>query len=819
MHQIIQDLRYGLRLLLKSPIFTVVAVLSLAIGIGASTSIFSFFNEKLLSPLPAAVKDPDRLMRIYTRQEKIIDRSPLYCSYSEYAYYKDQNPAFSDMLAYANRNRFSLHSGDDAAYIEGSYVSGNYFSLLGIQPCMGRNIAPDDDRPENNRPVAVISYAFWKKFFKLDPSIAGREIQLNRMSFVVIGVAPEKFTGIDSMPLVNASDIFVPLAMKTQLDPNIKNLSLQLIGRLKPGKSLAQAQTVMQVRFKERPSAYSSLWGVQQIFVSSANQLDPMIERDLLKIWGLVLVMTVIILWIPCANVSSLLLVRAIERRKEIAVRAALGAGRRRIIRQLLTEALLLGAFAGAVGPLLATWIIPILAGNLDSNSLFASGLNLDKKVLCFTIVLSILTSMVFGLIPALHTMRINLTSALKDQENSKFKVFRFLGARNLLVILNIAGSLAVLAIAGLIIQRVEKSNRVELPLNPDTLLTIPLHLNPNEYLKERARQFNVQLMARLQTLPRIHSAGIAGKRTFLQRLYTPGNKSTPANIILAGKNYFRSINTQIVRGRDFSTSEFQSPGDGVIVNETTARLFWPGQEALGRQLQSDLTIFNPGVLGKLGQKTMFTVIGIVRDSVLSEDGSISGAQKPIAYLPLPETSNDEMTLFIRTVGNAKILASSIRQIISDLEPGLPITSIQTLSERIETSKKQERYGLILLIALGFLALGLACMGLYAVVSYAVGRRTQEIGIRIALGAAHTTVLRQLIGEGLQLTAIGLMVGLFAAWAIARFMESSDIPITPSDPLMYLAACLLLIPVAVGACYLPARKAVRANPMTALKYE
>jgi macrolide transport system ATP-binding/permease protein len=816
----IQDVRYGLRLLIKSPIFTAVAVLSLAIGIGVSTSFLSFIDKKLLSPLSEAVKDPDRLARIYVHQTQINYPISLFATHSDYLFYRDKNPAFSDMLAYASHRRYSVQSDKDAAYIRGIYVSGNYFTLLGVQPCQGRNIMPADDRQGNSKPVAVISYPFWNRFFKSDPSITGKEVQVNRISFTIIGVAPENFTDIGGILESNSSDIYIPLAMQIELEPKIKDMALELIGRLKPEANLAQAQAVMQARYNHRP-ANSIPLPYQQLIVSSANQIHPVVKKELLKILGLALLMIVIILWIPCANVSSLLLVRAIERRKEIAVRAALGSSRLRILRQLLTEALLLAAFAGAVGPLLATWMIHILSSRSDAIfAAYGSGLSLDKNVLCFTIVLSFSTSLVFGLIPAFHMMRIDLTSALRDQEKSKLKAFRFLGARNLLVITNIAGSIAVLVIAGLIVQHVEKSNRVELPVNPEALLMIPLHLDPIDYSSERARQFRVQLLARLKALPQINSASLTGINTY-QRLYAVESKSMQADIFFTDDSYFKSVNTPIVRGRDFLASEFQSIGEGAIINETTAKLFWPGQEALGRRLQSGYPLQYPGSrLAWPSRKTEVAVVGVVKDSPLGPEGAISESPKPMVYLPLLETSNNEMWLYVRTTGNAKSMASSIRQTITDLEPGLPISNIQTLAEQIEISKKQERYGLMLLVALGLMALGLASMGLYAVVSYSVGRRTQEIGIRMALGAAYATVLRQLLREGLKLITVGLATGLFAAWAIARFLESTgNIPVKSSDPMMYAAACLLLIPVAVAACYLPARRAVRANPAATLKYE
>lgn len=810
----LQDLRYGLRLLAKSPVFTAAAVLSLAIGIGANTAIFSLVNEMFLRPLPVAVKKQNNLVRLFTRDQR--DSRLEDFSYPDYIDYKDQNPVFSDILAYTPVEQFSLQLGDKAEYIYGSRVSGNFFSLLGVRATLGRSLTPDDDRVQGGQSVAVVSYRLWKTSFNGDPSIVGREMRLNRVPLTIIGVAPERFTGI--LPGL-AFDIYIPLTMWSQLKPEANSLTdrkvrwLELIARLKPGIGLAQARAAMQTRARQLQMSYPDANENREIYVAPISQRHPKMQVGAATAIGVLLAfLTILVLLIACSNIANLLLARAIDRRKEIVLRAALGASRSRIARQLLTEAISLSLLGGAAGLLLAGWMTDILASaKLPLDLPIAMGWSLDGTVLCFTVALSIVTGLLFGSIPSLHVMRFDLTSALKDQESQAFQLFHRFGARNLLVIGQIAGSFIMLIMAGLMLQGLKHESKADFGFKANSLLLIPLHLDISGYTGVQAQKFNSELSARLESLPDIHSASRAlmpplSLASWRDPVVVPGyeyrsGESKQLDYNQVGRDYFKTLNIPFVRGRDFSGS----PAAEVVINETMARHFWPGREALGQEMRFE------------GSKVpQLCVIGIVKDTVLGGAGSPA---KPFAYVPIPENYNGEFTVLIRTMGSAKSMATTIRRIVSELDPGLPVANMRTLSDQLDTSLMQVRGSAILLALLGLLALGLASMGLYGVVSYAVSRRTREIGIRLAIGGQRAAVFRQLISEGVRLMVIGLAIGFILAQAIAHAAQSALNTISASDPLAYLGACLLLGIVALCACCVPIRKALKADPMSALRCE
>jgi predicted permease len=814
MADIWQDLRYGLKLLAKSPVFTVAAILSLAIGIGANTAIFSLVNEIFLRPLPVAVKKQDSLVRLFTRNSKESRLEDF--SYPDYIDYKDQNPVFSDILAYTPVEQFSLQSGNKAEFIYGSRVSGNFFAVLGIQATLGRNLTPGDDRAQGGRPVAVVSYRLWDRFFNQDPSIIGKAIRLNRIPLTVVGVAPERFTGV--LPPL-AFDIYVPMAMWAQLKPDANLLTdrkaqaLELIARLNPGAGLGQAQAAMQTRARQLQLSYPDTNKDRGVYISPISQKHPKMQTGETTAIGILLAfLTMLVLLIACSNIANLLLARAIDRRKEIVLRAALGAGRGRILRQLLTEAILLSLLGGAAGLILAGWLTEILASaKLPLDLPIAMGWSLDKTVMGFTAVLSIFTGLLFGSLPALHAMRFDLTSAMKDKDAQSFGLFRRFGARNLLVIGQIAGSLVMLVMAGLMMQSLKRESKADFGFNSDSLIMIPLNLSLNSYTESQARHFNSELLRRLASLPGIHSAGLARVAPLSLALFgdpaiVPGHEYQPGESkrLLYNQvsgDYFKMLNIPFMRGREFSALE----RTGIVINETMARHYWPNLEALGQEIRFDFP-----------KAPSLHVVGIVKDSGMEGSGS---SVKPFAYVPLPESNKDEVTAMIRTIGSANTMMPAIRRILSELDPELPLTNMRTLSQQLDVSLMQVRSSAILVGLLGLLALTLASMGLYGVVSYAIGRRTREIGIRIAIGAQRATILRHLISEGLRLIAVGLVIGFLFAQIIAHIAESALNGISASDPLAYLGACLLLCVITLGACYMPARKALKADPMTALRCE
>jgi macrolide transport system ATP-binding/permease protein len=814
MSTLLQDIRYGLRLLVKTPVFAATAILSLAIGIGANTTVFSVVNEFFLRPLPAAVMDQKSLVRMFARNQK--DSRFDEFSYPEYVDYSDHNQVFSDILAYTFFEQFSMQSGERTEYVYGSRVSGNFFTMLGIPASLGRTLAPDDACVSGGSPVAVISYRLWKRFFNSDPSVVGKEIRLNRASLTIVGVAPERFTGM--IPGA-AFDIYAPLTLRLQSksDENFltdrKVRQLDLIARLKPGIALNQARAAMEIRARQIQLSFPTGDGDRDVYVAPISQRHPkMAAGQVTAIGVLITLPTILALLITCANIANLMLARAIDRRKEIVLRAALGARRGRIVLQLLTEAVLLSLLGGLAGLLMAGWWIDGVATlTISSDFPIAFSCSLDKTVLFFTAALAIFTGLLFGSIPALHAMRFDLTSALKGHEQQTFRIFRLFGTRNLLLIGQIAGSLVMLVMAALMLQSLKHETTVDFGFQPDNLLLVPLHLDINGYSETQARQFNTELFARIESLPGVHSASRAhvpplSLASWQDPAIVPGytyrpGESKQLHYNIVGPNYFKVLNIPFARGRDCSAV----PDAEVVINETMAQHFWPGQEALGRQFRFDW-----------GNMPMLHVVGIVKDTVIGGAGS---PPKPIAYLQMPANYNRDTYILIRTVGSAKTLQSETRRSISSLDPGLPIGNMRTLSEQVDSYLVEVRGMARLLAYLGLLSLGLASMGLYGIVHYAVGRRTREIGIRIAMGAQRSAVLRQLISEGMRLMGIGLAIGFLLAQAIAHMAQSAFGSISASDPLAYLGASLLLGVVTFGACYIPARKALKTDPMISLRCE
>jgi predicted permease len=629
-------------------------------------------------------------------------------------------------------------------------------------------------------------------------------------------VAPERFTGV--LPGV-AFDIYVPLTTWAQLKSETKLLTdrksrwLELIARYKPGVGLSQARSVMQTRARQLQISYPEADENREIFVAPISQKHPGMQTGAATAIGILLAsLTVLVLLIACSNIANLLLGRAVDRRKEIVLRAALGASRSRIARQLLTEAILLSLLGGVAGLILANWITDILASvKFPLDLPIAMGWSLDGTVLCFTAALSILTGLLFGSMPALHAMRFDLTSALKSQETQTYRLFRRFGARNLLMIAQIAGSLAMLVMAGLMLQSLKHESKADYGFNTDSLLLIPSNLGLQGYSESQARQFNSELLLRLKSLPGIHSAGWArmaplslGK--FGDPVFVPGHeyRTGESKVLffnLVGGDYFKTLNIPFMSGRDFSG--FQATE--VVINETMARHYWPNKDALGQELR----FFYPDGPPR-------HVVGVVKDGIMENAGS---SAKPYAYVPMPENNRGEMTVLVRTIGSARNMEPTIRRVISELDPELPMTNMRTLSDQLNISLMQVRGGALFVGLLGLLALGLASIGLYGIVSHAVGRRTREIGIRVAMGGQRATVLRQLMYEGVRLMIIGLSIGFMVAQIIAHIAQSALGSISASDPLAYLGAFLLLGAVTLSACYIPARKALKVDPMVALRCE
>ena len=814
-----QDLRYGFRMLRKSPGFTAVAVLSLALGVGVNTSVFSFVNAVLLRPL-VGVSDPDRLVWL---------RAP--ASYPDYQDYGDQNDAFSGLLASGGRTDFSLHSDGQPERVQGEFVTANYFSVLGVEAALGRTFLAEEDHPSGTHPVVVISYNLWQQRFGADPNLVGKDIRLNGLSSTVVGVTAKGFIGKEvGLPV----DLWVPLVMYSQLKPpavarnttgsdrlNDRNTHwLHVVGRLKPGVSLKQAEASMTGIAERLAEAHQSvkkderLRAVELLPVSGG--LDPRDRLEALPIAGILMVIVGLVLLTACANVASLLLARASLRQREIALRQALGAGRPRLIRQLLTESLMLSLLGGAVGLLLASWSSDLLLAVSRATPLANLDVSLDSRVLTFTLLISLLAGIIFGLAPALQTSRSDLLPALKGEGGVLVRSSRRYRLRNLFVIAQVTLSLVLLIGAGLFIRSLQNASAINPGFNAENGLLVPIDLALLRYPEARGQAFYRQLVDQIKDLPGVEQVSLMRfvplGLSFAQReIIVPGSNLTSANRSQAGFNivgsdYFQTMGIPIVRGREFSDGDRDGAPGVVVINQTLAQQFWPGENPIGKQVS----------FGGGPKDPRFEIIGVASDSKYSTLGE---RPRPFIYQPLLQSYEGGMTLVARTETDPAGMIEAVREKIQSLDSNLPVSGVQTLAEQVSFSLFPARVGAMFLGIFGLLALVLATTGVYGVISYTVSQRTQEIGIRIALGARSSDVFSLVIRQGMILVLVGISLGLAASLAVTRLVSSFLYGMSATDLTTFAGVSVLLMTVALVACILPARRATKVDPMIALRYE
>ena len=836
-----QDIRYGGRMLWKSPGFTAIAVLSLALGIGANTSIFSFVNAVLLRALPVA--EPAQLVYVFSS-----NRNTPYnvASYPDYVDYRDKNEVFSALTAYASIT-LSLNSNDQADQISGQIVTGNYFDTLGVRAQVGRTFLPEEDTTPGGHPVAVISYGLWQSRFAGDPQITGRQLLLNGQSFTIVGVAPAEFNGAAAG---QTNDIYVPMAMQALVRPPRGGYSgemnpdllarrgprwLNMVGRLKPGVSAAQAQAAMSTLAAQLAQSYPDTNREVSATVSPVSKGDPTERGTLLSVAGLLLAVVGLVLLIACANVANLLLARAASRRKEISIRLALGASRGRLIRQLLTESVLLALLGGAGGLLLAVWLIDVMRTYSPPGNFFpvAFDFSLDKSVLAFTLLLSVITGLIFGIAPALQASKPDLVAALKDETamlpGSHGSVARRFTLRNLLVVAQVALSLVLLISAGLFLRSLQQAQRIAPGFNSEHVLTMPLNINLLRYTKTQGQEFYRQVLERVAALPGVQSAtltrtpplsGASRQSTVLiagregpdrggnSETTGGGREDVANNVTLASSvalNYFQTLSIPLLRGRDFNAQDVEGAPGVVIINETFAKRYLPNQDPLGARVSLN------GAQGP-----WLEVVGLARDGKYITLGE---APAPFLYQPLAQRHESGMTLLVRTNGDPASYVSAVRGAVQSIERNLPLANARTMPELLRTSLFPARMGAVLLGVFGLLALLLASVGLYGVMSYSVSRRTREIGIRMALGAQRSDVLRLVLRESMTLVAAGMLLGLIAAFATTRLLAGFLYGVSPTDPAAFTGIALLLAVVALVASLVPARRAAKVDPMVAFRYE
>src|SRR5262245_47439932 len=802
-----QDLRFGARMLLKKPGFTLIAVLTLSLGIGANTAIFSVVNAVLLSPLP--YRAPDRLAQVW-EHNRPKNKPHGSVAPANFLDWKEQNRSFEGMAAYDIFPSFNLTGAGEPERVQAARVSAGLFPLLGVGAVVGRTFIDEEERRGRHQ-VALVSNGLWQRRFGSDPGLVGRTLSLNDRSFTVVGILPPDFRF-----LPEEYEIFIPLVLDGWEATARGTHPLRVVSRLKEGVTLAQAQAEMDQIARRLEQEYpNSNTGVGVALVPLQEQLVGESRRALLILLGAV----AFVLLIACANVANLLLTRAVTRRKEMAVRMALGAGRARLIRQLLTESALL-AGAGAVGGLLLSlWGVQVLKTFLAQNALLPRGeaVGLDGRVLAFTLGISLVTGLVFGLAPGLAASKTDLNDALKESGRRAGVGRRDRRFRHALVVGEVALALILLVGAGLMIQSFLRLRRVDPGFRPENVLAADISLPNSRYQNGRQiLNFQRQLLERVAALPGVRSVSATAYLPFSgtnnswtieieRRPPLPAVEWLEAGWRPVTANYFRTMGIPLVKGRDFAASDDDETAPGVaIINEAAARACWPGEELLGSRF-------------KLEGRT-YAVVGVVKDV---RHARLDGKTEPEVYFPYSQLpiSWRGMTVVARTEAAPEQLAAALRSAVQELDKDQPIHNVRTLEGLIAKSVSRPQFHLLLLGSFAALALVMASLGLYGVMSYAVSQRTHEIGIRMAFGAQPRDALKLVVGAGLRLTLIGIAIGLLAAFALTRVMESLLFGVSATDPLTFAGVALLLTLTALLACYVPARRATKVDPLIALRCE
>jgi predicted permease len=816
------DLRYALRRLLASPGFTVAAILTMTIGIGANSTIFTIVNALMLRPL--AVADPDRLVEVYTTGS---DGIPATTSYADYLDYRDQDVFAGGAVAY-EATLLNDTSGGASRVLFAESASGNYWSVFGIQPSIGRLFGPADDTASAPA-VAVLGHAFWRRHYGGDPSVIGQTLTLNGRPVTIIGVAPDSYRGAFVGFVIDAwipmhTDFALAGAEGGRAKQSRANRSIFVRARLAEGVSVAQANAALQVLSGRLAQAYPDTNAERQAsaMATSDIRIHPNVDPYVAPIAALLMAVPGLVLLIACANIANLLIARASGRSREIAVRLAVGAGRGRLIRMLLAESTLLSAAGGITGYLLAWWLMRLAAGWQPPGLPvpIALDLTMDQRVLWFTAGVSLLTGVLFGLAPALQATRANMLPALKD-EGALVSLGRYrrVGLRNVLVVAQLAVSLVLLTAAGLFVRSLQHAQDIDPGFERDhvAILTPALMLTSRSEAERLA--FTTTLRDRLETVPGVQAVALADRVPLGASIRTSdvlvddrqpdaAGRGTDVDLTVVGPGYFGVMDIAMARGRDFTPRDDRSAPRVAIVSEAFARAFWPGADPIGR------TVRFPGRPGQAPDAPM-TVVGVAADTRVRTLG-----ESPRPYLYLPWTQRGGETGFIiRTAGDPAAILGTVRREALALDPQLPILELKTMREHLSLMLTPPRFAAALLGVSGTLAILLASLGLYAVVAFTVARRTREIGIRVALGATRARVVRLVIGEGMSLVGVGVAVGLLLAIVLTRPLGSYLYGLDSFDPLTFGAVAAILAATALVANYLPARRAMRVDPLRAIRYE
>ncbi len=812
METLFKDIRYGIRSLLNRRSFTAIAVITLALGIGASTAIFTVVHAVLLRSLP--YRDADRLVMVWERDTRSADRSQNVINLGDFFDWKEQNRVFEDMAAFFD-NSSKLTSEGEPEEIPSQIATPNLFSVLRVEAILGRTFTPDDGKP-NQPGVAVLSYGLWQRRFGGDKQVIGRHLTLSNRDVTVIGVLPADFGWYVRKGSMSdkAAQLWLPWQISNEMRQRHGRFA-RAIARLKPGVTLAQAQSEMDTigaRLAKQYPDFNTNWGVN--LVALRTQFSGEIRKALLILLGAV----GFVLLIACANVANLLLARGVSRQKEIAVRAALGAGRTRIIRQLLTESLLLAGLGGVLGLMLAWEGTAALVALSPPELLDAASVAINGPVLGFTFGVSLLTGIIFGLVPAFEAARFELHESLKEGGKNIGGGTRSHRLRNAFVVAQVALALVLLVGAGLLIKSFSRLQSVDPGFNAKNVLTMTVNLSSWKYDTDRKTiDFFKQAVERLQALPGVEAAGAinylpfagphAGTLVEIEgRPKPPPGQGLTTGICVTDANYFSVMRIPLERGRLFTQQEATEMRHVVVINETFARKYFPNEDPLGKRV----TIY-------MKEENLPTeIIGIVGDS---KHMALDGETEAMAYWPHAEQAFPFMTLVIRTRGDATNVASAARNALRELDSQQPIKDVNTMENLLAKSIARSRFNTVLLAIFALVALALATVGIYGVMSYAVTQRTHEIGIRMALGAQRADVLKLVLRNGMMLALIGVVVGVAGAFALTRLMSTLLFGVTPTDAITFTAVSASLFVVACFACYIPARRATKVNPLVALRYE
>ena len=804
METLLQDTRYAIRTMLKSPGFTVVAVLALGLGIGANTAIFSVVNAVLLRPLP--YKDPDRLVHVH-RMQPPIQRAPI--SRPDYFEWENQQEVFEGMAAFFYRT-YNLTAVDQAERLTGSRVTGSFFPLFGVTPSTGRFLDASDDKAGGAR-VAVIGYGLWQRRFGGDPDIVGRTITLNGDEYAVIGVAPASFQ------FPRGIELWTP-AFLAEEKTNRGSNYLKVIARLKDGVTPAKANSQMN----QIAAALAEKYPANDTNLTVA--IAPLLEEQVGSIRPVLLILlgaVAFVLLIACANVANLLLARATARQREFAIRTALGAGRWRIVHQLLTESVLLALAGGALGIVLSVWGIHLLVSAAPSSIPRVKEVSLDKWVLAFTFLMSLLTGIVFGLVPSLQVSRTDLNETLKEggrgtAGTNPHRAF----LRRALVVAEIAMSLVLLVSAGLLIESIKRLTQVSPGFDPHNVLAVdvsfPRKASSAKDEDQVAARFLVDAEQRVASLPGVQSVGtindlpVTGRGSVNGDFDVEGRPATNpgeapvAEFRTVTPDYFRAIGLPLLKGRSLTERDTKDAPPTVLINRALAERIFADEDPIGKRLVA--------LDGKPHE-----IVGIVGDA---RQWGLDRPADPEIYFPFAQINiSSEATLVVRAAGDPAGLTDAVRRAVREVNGDAPVFRVKTMMEVVAGSTAQQRFNMVLMTVFAGVALVMAAIGMYGVISYSVTQRTHEIGVRMALGASTGAVVKLVVGQGMILASAGVAIGLGASFALTRLMSSLLFGVSPTDPLTFTVISLILVGVALVACFVPARRATRIDPMIALRYE